>query len=94
MPALADGMSLPLLFPAGTLTMAPGLTPSTVFNTATGKWDTKQTVAVGAVNLTTISLITATVATLPASVGVRATLPLLRHQATMQEACHVSWQCC
>ena len=82
----ADGMSLPLLFPAGMLTVAPGLTPSTAFNVATGKWDTKQAVAVGAVNLTTISLITATVATLPPSIGVRRRSHLLSYEATAPRA--------
>lgn len=68
---LAAGAVMPLVFSPGTLTVAPGLTPSTVFNTATGKWDTKQAVAVGAVNLATISFISAAVLTLPPSVGVR-----------------------
>ena len=68
---LAAGAMMPLVFSPGTLTVAPGLTPSTVFNTATGKWDTKQAVAVGAVNLTTISFISAAVLTLPPSIGVR-----------------------
>ena len=70
-PACADNAMLNLPFPSGVLTVAPGLTPSTVFDTATGKWNTKQSVAVGAVNLTTISLISAAVVALPASVGVR-----------------------
>ena len=62
---------MPLTFSPGTLTVAPGLTPSTTFNAATGKWDTKQAVAVGAVNLTTISFISAAVVALPPSIGVR-----------------------
>ncbi len=70
---------VPLLFPGGTLMVGPSLTPSTVFDTASGTWQTKQTVAVGAVNLTDISFISAAVAALPASTGVRASVhpPLL-----------------
>ena len=63
---------VPLLFPAGTLMVGPSLTPSTMFDTASGTWQTKQTVAVGAVNLTDISFISAAVAALPDSTGVRA----------------------
>jgi len=70
------GAVVPLLFPGGTLMVGPSLTPSTVFDTASGTWQTKQTVVVGAVNLTDISFISAAVAALPASTGVRASVYL------------------
>ena len=66
---------LPLLFPPGTLTVGPSLTPSTAFDAASGTWRTTQTVAVGAVNLTDVSFISSAVAALPASTGVRAAHP-------------------
>ncbi len=63
-------MSLPLAFSPGTLTLGPSLAAGSAFDAVAGMWESTGPVTLGAVNLTTVSFITAAVALLPDSTGV------------------------
>ena len=68
---LRAGGSLPISFSDGFLIIAPGTTPTTMYDGTANAWTTFQDVPVGATSLSTLSFITTSTTQLPANAQVR-----------------------
>ncbi len=71
-PPCAGGVTAPISFPTGTLTLTAGTAPGTTYDSVGNTWATTLPAAAGSTSLTSLSFITASTTQLPANTAVRA----------------------